>query len=680
MSTKEFRAGRLKEHVENWRKITSDDNILDIVQHCHIEFMQDEDPSNSYCFRSRFSEKENKIISKEIEKLLQMEVIEEVEHHPDEYISPIFIIPKRDGEYRMILNLKDLNRHVEYHHFKMDTFESVLKLVKPNMYFASTDIRHGYYSVPIIEKDRKKLRFKHLDKLYQYRTLPNGISCAPRQFTKLMKPVYASLRMLGHKNSGYIDDSLLMGDTYLECEVNVHDTVYLMSNLGFLIHEKKSVLIPTKKIIFLGNWIDSEKMIVTLPVDKVEKITQACKELCNQDNAKIRDVARVLGLLVSSFSAVEFGPLFYRTTERAKIQALQHQAGDYDAFMIITPAMKQELSWWIKNLHNQQRNICHGNPDVIITTDASAFGWGAICGNVKIGGRWDDQEIQNHINFLELLAAYYALKSFCKTKTSIHVQILSDNSCTVAHIRNMGGKTDKLNALAKETWLWCKDRAIWLSAAHIPGILNEADFCSRNFINERVEWKLNEDIFTEIVSIFGMPEVDMFASRLNKQIECFVSWKPDPEAVAVDAFSVSWRGKYIYAFPPFSLMGRLLQKARQDQADVLLVAPFWVTQNFYTTILEMLTHDPLIIKVGQNTLKFHSTQKIHPLVNKLHLMLCRISGNPLKVENYQKNLSISSWNPGEIQQRSNMPRILTDGFRSVVKGKLIHFKPLSSTL
>ena len=60
-----------------------------------------------------------------------------------------------------------------YHHFKMDTFESVLKLVKPNMLFASTDICHGYYSVPIVEKDRKKLRFKHFDKLYQYRALPN---------------------------------------------------------------------------------------------------------------------------------------------------------------------------------------------------------------------------------------------------------------------------------------------------------------------------------------------------------------------------------------------------------------------------------------------------------------------------------------------------------------------------
>ena len=68
----------------------------------------------------------------------------------------------------MILNLKKMNIHMEYHLFKMDTFESVLKPVKSNILFASTDIRHDYYSVPIVEKDRKKLWFKHFDKLYQY--------------------------------------------------------------------------------------------------------------------------------------------------------------------------------------------------------------------------------------------------------------------------------------------------------------------------------------------------------------------------------------------------------------------------------------------------------------------------------------------------------------------------------
>ena len=76
-----------------------------------------------------------------------MEVIEKVEHHPNEYISPIFVIPKRSGEYRMILNLKNLNESIQYHHFKMETFESALKLVKQNMFFASIDVRYGYYIV-----------------------------------------------------------------------------------------------------------------------------------------------------------------------------------------------------------------------------------------------------------------------------------------------------------------------------------------------------------------------------------------------------------------------------------------------------------------------------------------------------------------------------------------------------
>ena len=199
--------------------------------------------------------------------------------------------------------------------------------------------------------------------------------------------------------------------------------------------------------------------------------------------------------------------------------------------------------------------------------------------------------------------------------------------------------------MAHKIWIWCKSKAIWLSATHIPGIENEADLNSRVF-NERVEWKLSPDVFAEIVDIFGLPEIDMFASRLNKHLDRYVSWRPDPDAEAIDAFSVNWNGKYIYCFPPFSLMGRLVQKSRQDQADVLLVAPLWVTQNFYTSVLEMLTMDPYILRVEQDTLTLPQTQKVHPLTNKLHLMLCRISGDPLKSENYLKSLSTSSCHLG----------------------------------
>ena len=300
-----FEAGRLKNYIENWRKITSDLVILDIVEHCHIEFSPGCDPVNSYCFRQNFAQNEDAIIEKEIQKLLDMKVIKEVDHTPGEYLSPIFIVPKKDGEYRMILNLRELNENIVYHHFKMETFESALKLVKKNCFFASADMRHAYYSVPLADNTQCKFCFQKSGKIYQYTCLPNGVSCAPRQFTKLLKPVYASLRMLGHTNAGYIDDSLLVADSFTECEENIHDTVSLMTDLGFIIHEKKSVLIPTHKITFLCKNIDSERMIVTLPEEKMLVIVQECKVLHGKKKAKIRDVARVIGLMISSFSAVE---------------------------------------------------------------------------------------------------------------------------------------------------------------------------------------------------------------------------------------------------------------------------------------------------------------------------------------------------------------------------------------
>ena len=97
----------------------------------------------------------------------------------------------------------------------MDTFESALKLIKPNCYMALVDIRHAYYSISIAEEERIKLRFMFKGKVFQYVSLANGVASAPLLFTKLMKPVYAALRQLGHSNSGFIDDSLLVGDTLI---------------------------------------------------------------------------------------------------------------------------------------------------------------------------------------------------------------------------------------------------------------------------------------------------------------------------------------------------------------------------------------------------------------------------------------------------------------------------------
>jgi len=114
-------------------------------------------------------------MDQEVLKSLEKGVLEETDKSPDEFISTVFLTPKPDGNYRMILNLRTFNKCVEYNKFKMDTLQSILKLISPECYMATIDLRDAYYTVPI-EEQRKYLRFCWKNKIYQYTCFPNGLS------------------------------------------------------------------------------------------------------------------------------------------------------------------------------------------------------------------------------------------------------------------------------------------------------------------------------------------------------------------------------------------------------------------------------------------------------------------------------------------------------------------------
>ena len=178
-------AGRLKQFVSVWQTITSDYFILSSIKGDKIEFV--EYPKQTMIPREyNFDATERVIIDRQIEKFLQTGVIEKTTHCEGEYISNIFIQPKKDGSYRLILNLKYLNQFVQYHHFKMENLKSAITLMSPNCYMASIDLKDAYYSVSIDTNHRKYLHFKWKNQLFQFTCLPNGLSSAPRIFTKLM--------------------------------------------------------------------------------------------------------------------------------------------------------------------------------------------------------------------------------------------------------------------------------------------------------------------------------------------------------------------------------------------------------------------------------------------------------------------------------------------------------------
>ena len=172
----------------------------------------------------------------------------------------------------------------------------------------------------------------------------------------------------------------------------------------------------------------------------------------------------------------------------------------------------------------------------------------------------------------------------------------------------------------RKVWDWAIERNHFLTATHIPQILNvEADAESRE-AETRTEWKLNDSIFSDMLKHFKFkPVIDLFASRINNQLPRFFSFRPDPEAEVINAFSVNWHSIPFYCFPPFSSIGKVIRKIINDNASGILVVPNWPSQFWYPTLFAIL----YVIKPGVNQL-FLPTQPdtTHPLLRHLELMAC----------------------------------------------------------
>ena len=160
-------------------------------------------------------------------------------------------------------------------------------------------------------------------------------------------------------------------------------------------------------------------------------------------------VGKQLSILISNFQGTKYGPLHYGPLELCKINALKQARGDYNSVMLLSPQAKQELVWWIDSIATASKPIQCTNPDLVNQSDPSNNGWYAVRDKVTTGGRWTDCEQVEHINVLELQAAYFV----CGQESELHIQIELDNSTAVAYINNMGGtKSLKLNNLALEIW------------------------------------------------------------------------------------------------------------------------------------------------------------------------------------------------------------------------------------
>ncbi|XP_078539321.1 uncharacterized protein LOC144824100 [Lissotriton helveticus] len=190
----------------------------------------------------------------------------------------------------------------------MEGIHLLRDLLQEGDWMVRLDLKDAYLTIPIFAPHRRFLQFQWGQQVYEFASLPFGLSSAPWCFTKVLKPVVERLRTEGIRLIIYLDDMLLLNQCPQKLLVHLQRAVNLLESLGFIVNQAKSDLLPSRKMQFLGFLIDSVEATVSLPSRKLSKIRHELRLTLAHPTILLRHLARVVGLLSSSIQAIFPGP------------------------------------------------------------------------------------------------------------------------------------------------------------------------------------------------------------------------------------------------------------------------------------------------------------------------------------------------------------------------------------
>ena len=298
-------AGQVKHFIHNWALITQDPWVLQSAQgFCLLLTMT---PMQMVVpAEMAFSAEQQSLISAEIQMLIQKGAVSLQEPHQVGFVSQLFLVPKKDGDFRPVVtvNLKALNKFIQEEHFKMEGFHMVRDLVRQGDWLAKIDLKDAYFLIPVYSGHQKFLQFTWKASLYQFHCFPFGLLCALLVFTKVMKPVVAFLRERGIRLINYLDDLLIISSSLQSLTTQINLIQELFQALGLVINENKSHMVPTQEIVFLGFHLSLIAMTISLPQEKIKKIKQEAACLLKKPLVSIQHLATFVGMTAAARQAI----------------------------------------------------------------------------------------------------------------------------------------------------------------------------------------------------------------------------------------------------------------------------------------------------------------------------------------------------------------------------------------
>ena len=214
--------------------------------------------------------------------------------------------------------------------------------------------------------------------------------------------------------------------------------------------EKKSMLIPSQKIEYLGFVIYSCWMTLSLPPEKVTKIQAKCCQVLQQRFVRVRQLSHLIGMLTATILALLPAPLHYIHLQMQKSKALLASHYNYNTQVVLDLECKSEPKWWFRHLQDWNgKSLISPAPDLVNIIDLLMMGWAAVCNGITTQRLWSPSEKLDHINVLELNEAMFAVMVFAKNLSQIHIHLRMDNQASVAQINKLGGGGVQVTSTSK---------------------------------------------------------------------------------------------------------------------------------------------------------------------------------------------------------------------------------------
>jgi hypothetical protein len=502
------------------------------------------------------------------------------------YTSRAFLIPKKQGGLRLIVDLRRINQHVRKYACRYEGLNTLKSLAKQGYHMVAFDLQDAYQCVSIAEQDRHFLSFCVDGEYFQCSALPFGYTNAPyvftkvaRHFTKLIRsldtpiPQEGSVQQLEAVDPpfllAYLDDFLIVAKSPEACQAAVARVLAVCQLLGLRLNLAKCHLEPTQILEHLGMVIDFSSGVFTLSASRKAKVQQEAKALLmaaarNKRVVPLKVLQRFTGLAQSCKLAVPLTDHFLRSlyTDQGSLfkpswAKLSHQS-------------MSDLKFWVTlAAHNVGAPIWQPPVDVTVFTDASSYAYGAILPDgTELSIPWVGNELDLHINLQELLAVIRVLEASPALSNCV-VQLCVDNMCVVHWLAGMSAKSPAAQALLRQLVPLLQERGCVLQPIWIPSEANPADRPSRQChvetpisVSSRGKWLLQEWL-----------QINMAGwSTLNQ---------PTSQAAAA-AFQL--QGPPVFVCLPTGSIPKVLQQLWFSHQSALILAPLWEAQVWFPSL------------------------------------------------------------------------------------------------